>query len=176
VSTGNGHACAAGFVAGRPRHRSRGAEANGRLRARAGRAYEVAKGGAHAGAHVCAEHWATGRLVLDGDAVTPGGWLARATCGPTFQWVGLWAHGLVGAVHPIDDRTDHWKLKLNFVVEDHGRPRSLYLPSPEKRPHLDQSPIARSSLSSRHPRKEGRNVHFTGSISFLTRAHGLEGY
>ena len=42
---------------------------------------------------------------------------------PTFQWVGLWAHGLVGVVHPIDDRTDHWKLKLNFVVEDHGRPR-----------------------------------------------------
>uniref|UniRef100_K3Z7N4 Uncharacterized protein n=1 Tax=Setaria italica TaxID=4555 RepID=K3Z7N4_SETIT len=44
----------------RPRHRSRGAEANGRLRARAGRAYEVAKGGAHAGAHVCPEHWLSG--------------------------------------------------------------------------------------------------------------------
>jgi len=96
----DGHACAAGFIAGRPRHRSRGAEANGRLRARAGRAYEVAKGGAHAGAHVCAEHWATGRLVLDGDAVTPGQAerVARVTCGPTRR-----SSGLVGAVHPIDD-------------------------------------------------------------------------
>ena len=77
-----------------------GAEANGRLRARAGRAYEVAKGGAHAGAHVCAEHWATGRLVLDGDAVTPGQAerVARVTCGPTRR-----SSGLVGAVHPIDD-------------------------------------------------------------------------
>jgi len=29
----------------------------------------------------------TGRLVLDGDAVTPGGWLGSVTCGPTCQWV-----------------------------------------------------------------------------------------
>jgi hypothetical protein len=47
---------------------TRGAEANGRLRA-----YEVAR---MQGA-VCAQ--STGRLVLDGDAVTPGG---GVTCGP----------------------------------------------------------------------------------------------